>query len=172
MDPDDAQRPTGPRSIEDVSEYPRPPRVEPANVAAQIWIGDMLACDAAADSVLRVLETFHPPGIYFPRAAFAPGVLRPFAQGRTSYCEFKGTATYLDLHGPDGIVLSEAGWTYPSPTPGYELLANLVAVYPGSMTRCTLDGEAVTAQPGNFYGGWITSAVTGPIKGAPGTTHW
>ena len=34
----------------------------------------------------------------------------------------------------------------------------------------TLDGEQVKAQPGDFYGGWITSTVTrGPFKGGPGT---
>jgi len=28
------------------------------------------------------------------------------------------------------------------------------------------------AQPGDFYGGWITSAVTGPFKGGPQTLGW
>jgi len=30
----------------------------------------------------------------------------------------------------------------------------------------------VTAQPGDFYGGWVTSHVVGPFKGAPGTMGW
>jgi hypothetical protein len=38
--------------------------------------------------------------------------------------------------------------------------------------RATVDGEPVEAQPGDFYGGWITSAVRGPFKGGPGTTGW
>jgi hypothetical protein len=38
--------------------------------------------------------------------------------------------------------------------------------------KATVDGEQVKAQPGDFYGGWITSAVTGPFKGGPGTTGW
>jgi hypothetical protein len=38
--------------------------------------------------------------------------------------------------------------------------------------RCTVDGEVVQPQPGSFYGGWITSRVTGPFKGAPGTSGW
>jgi uncharacterized protein (DUF427 family) len=29
-----------------------------------------------------------------------------------------------------------------------------------------------TAQPGDFYGGWISSEVTGPFKGGPGTLGW
>src|SRR5208283_2669639 len=27
-------------------------------------------------------------------------------------------------------------------------------------------------KPGNFYGGWITSDISGPFKGAPGTQFW
>ena len=33
-------------------------------------------------------------------------------------------------------------------------------------------GEEVVAQAGDFSGGWITAAVTGPFKGAPGTSGW
>jgi hypothetical protein len=32
---------------------------------------------------------------------------------------------------------------------------------------CWIDGERVTAQPGGFYGGWITGRVEGPFKGDP-----
>jgi hypothetical protein len=45
-------------------------------------------------------------------------------------------------------------------------------MYPEAATRCELDGERVGPQPGSFYGGWITSWISGPIKGAPGTEHW
>ena len=62
--------------------------------------------------------------------------------------------------------------TYPEPSRGFEVLRDHVAVYPGRLDRCTVDGEVVEAQPGDFYGGWITSRVTGPFKGAPGTTGW
>ena len=65
-----------------------------------------------------------------------------------------------------------AAWFYPAPTPGYEALADRVAVYPAAMERCTVDGETVTAQEGDFYGGWITSWIVGPFKGALGTWGW
>jgi hypothetical protein len=32
--------------------------------------------------------------------------------------------------------------------------------------------EVVQAQEGDFYGGWITSKIVGPFKGAPGTLGW
>jgi hypothetical protein len=38
--------------------------------------------------------------------------------------------------------------------------------------KATVDGERVEAQPGGYYGGWITSAPTGPFKGGPGTGGW
>ncbi|GAB3126623.1 DUF427 domain-containing protein [Glaciibacter psychrotolerans] len=115
--------------------------------------------------VVRVLETSHPPVYYLPRSAFAPGVLQP-APGQT-FCEFKGEARYLSVGSAVG-----AAWFYPAPTAGFELLADRVAVYPGAMERCTVDGESVTAQDGDFYGGWITSRIVGPFKGAPGTWGW
>jgi uncharacterized protein (DUF427 family) len=115
--------------------------------------------------VVRVLETSHPPVYYLPRSAFAAGVLRP-AAGH-SFCEFKGEASYLAVGDAD-----RAAWYYPAPSPGYEALQNRVAVYPASMDRCTVDGETVTAQEGDFYGGWITTSVVGPFKGAPGTWGW
>jgi hypothetical protein len=40
------------------------------------------------------------------------------------------------------------------------------------MDECTVDGEVVDPNEGSFYGGWITSKVVGPFKGAPGTLGW
>jgi uncharacterized protein (DUF427 family) len=148
---------------ESVWNYPRPPRVEP--VAARITIELGGAVIAETTDAVRVLETSHPPVYYLPRAAFAAGVLQP-APGQ-SFCEFKGLAGYLSVGTEDG-----AAWFYPNPNLGYELLVDRVAVYPGRMERCSVDGETVTAQDGDFYGGWITAAVVGPFKGAAGTLGW
>ena len=41
-----------------------------------------------------------------------------------------------------------------------------------AVDRCTVNGEAVVPQPGGFYGGWVTSWVTGPFKGVPGSMGW
>ena len=43
---------------------------------------------------------------------------------------------------------------------------------PAAMDRCTVEGETVLPQPGGFYGGWITGNLRGPFKGEPGTMHW
>jgi hypothetical protein len=40
------------------------------------------------------------------------------------------------------------------------------------MDACYLDDERVRPQPGGFYGGWVTDALAGPIKGVPGSAGW
>ncbi|WP_411375610.1 DUF427 domain-containing protein [Arthrobacter sp. MPF02] len=152
---------------ESVWDYPRPPRVEPASERILIFLGGELIVDTT-DS-LRVLEMSHPPVYYLPRSAFTPGALEPAAG--SSFCEFKGSARYLTVRG-GGVAAERAAWFYPDPAAGFEALADRVTVYPGRMDRCEVDGEQVLPQPGNFYGGWITSRVVGPFKGGPGTTGW
>jgi uncharacterized protein (DUF427 family) len=154
-------------TVESVWDYPRPPRVEPSRELVEVELGGRVV--ASTTSSWRVLETSHPPTYYLPRAAFGPGVLRP-ATGH-SWCEWKGQADYFDLVADD-VVAARAGWTYELPSPGFEVLAGAVAVMPGLVDRCTVDGEVVTPQAGSFYGGWITSRVVGPFKGGAGTSGW
>ncbi|MGH8916859.1 MAG: DUF427 domain-containing protein, partial [Actinomycetes bacterium] len=80
-------------------------------------------------------------------------------------------ARYWDVRGGDQLARS-AGWSYPDPTAGFVDLADHVAVYCAAMDRCLVGGEEATPQPGGFYGGWVTSWVVGPFKGAPGTMGW
>ncbi len=152
---------------ESVWDYPRPPCLEPFEGRITVELGGRVI--ASTDRSWRVLETSHPPTYYLPRAAFAAGVLRP-APG-SSWCEWKGQARYFDLV-TDAAVAAKAAWTYPNPTPGFEPIADAIAVLAGQVDRCTVDGETVVAQPGGFYGGWITSRVVGPFKGIPGSTGW
>ena len=152
---------------ESVWDYPRPPRLERFEGRITIELGGEVI--ASTQGAWRVLETSHPPTYYLPRTAFAEGVLRD-APG-SSWCEWKGQARYFDLF-TAGRAAPKAAWTYPHPTPGFEPIANAVAVMAGQVDRCTVDGETVTPQPGGFYGGWITSAVVGPFKGGPGSAGW
>jgi uncharacterized protein (DUF427 family) len=152
---------------ESVWDYPRPPRVEPSDRLVTVVLGGVEVCRTSR--AWRVLETSHPPGWYLPREDWLPGALEP-ADG-SSYCEFKGVASYLDVVG-GGARAPRAAWTYPSPTSAYAVLADAVAVYPAAMDACVVDGERVRPQEGGFYGGWITDDVVGPFKGAPGTLGW
>jgi len=152
---------------ESVWDYPRPPRVERVRSRVQIDFGGVRIADT--DDVVRVLETSHPPVYYLPVAAFGDALVP--AEG-ASFCEFKGAARYFDVRGGGEALAPHAAWTYPQPMPGYEVLADRVALYAGPMDRVVVGGEAVEPQPGGFYGGWITSDIAGPFKGVPGSMGW
>lgn len=152
---------------ESVWDFPRPPRVEAVPDRVTVTFGGSRIIDTT--DAVRVLETSHPPVYYILRSHVAEGVLTG-ASG-TSWCEFKGEARYLSVNA-GGRIAARAAWYYPSPSRGFEALSDRIALYPGLMDECTVDGEVVHAQEGDFYGGWITSRVVGPFKGAPGTTSW
>ena len=162
--------PPGPGQ-ESVWDYPRPPAVVPSDEHVVVRLGDTVVVDTRR--ALRVLETSHPPTYYLPLADVAPGALVPVA-GASTVCEFKGRATYHDVGGTDAgarVVRPRAAWGYPDPRPGYEALLDHVALYPAGLV-CTVDGEVVEAQEGDFYGGWRTRRVVGPFKGGAGTWGW
>ena len=148
-------------------DYPRPPRVEPTADVVEVTLGGLLV--ARTTRALRVLETSHPPTYYLPMEAFAPGSLVP--TGGQSFCEWKGVAAYFDVVAGSAVA-ERAAWGYPYPTTAFQALRDHVALYPAAMDACTVDGEVVAAQPGDFYGGWITSRVVGPFKGIAGSRGW
>ena len=153
---------------ESVWDYPRPPRVEPTPRRIRVELGGETIVDTTRAQ--RVLETSHPPVYYVTLADVSPGVLDP-ADGATTFCEWKGTASYLDVSA-GGRRATRAAWTYRDPRPGYEAIRDAIAFYPSRMDACFVDDERVVAQPGDFYGGWITSDVVGPFKGERGTSGW
>jgi uncharacterized protein (DUF427 family) len=161
--PDFAETP-GPGQ-ESVWDYPRPPKLAPDARRVEVYHGDQMI--ASSSMTCRVLETASPPGFYIPPQDVKRQLLDP-APG-SSVCEWKGVAEYWRLSAePDaGIV----GWSYPEPTPAFEHIRGWLSFYP-SVLACYVAGERVRAQPGRFYGGWVTREVIGPFKGAPGTEHW
>jgi uncharacterized protein (DUF427 family) len=150
-----------------VHDFPRPPAIERETRRVRIVLGGETILDNPGG--WRVLETTHPPTYYLPIPAFRAGALVP--RPRRSVCEWKGTARYFSVSG-GGRTENDAAWCYPDPSPAYAALADHVAVYAGRMDGCFLDDERVLPQPGGFYGGWITSDLIGPFKGAPGTEFW
>ena len=150
-----------------VWDYPRPPALVPSERRVRVELGGVTIADSTR--VLRVLETSHPPTIYVPPRDVALGYVRP-GRGR-SVCEWKGVARYHDLAVGDRRV-EGAAWSYPDPVQAFAELRDHLCFYPSRVDACWLDDERVTAQPGDFYGGWITSELEGPFKGSPGTMGW
>ncbi|MBW4559717.1 MAG: DUF427 domain-containing protein [Mojavia pulchra JT2-VF2] len=152
---------------ESVWDYPRPPRLEETNKHIEIIFNEVKIVDT--HNAKRVLETSHPPVYYIPPADIKMEYL--FLTPQSSFCEWKGRAGYYTLRVGDKEV-ENAGWFYPNPTSNFASLKDHIAFYAHIMDACYVDGEKVQPQPGNFYGGWITSDIVGPFKGSPGTWGW
>ncbi len=157
--------PVGPGQ-ESAWDYPRPPRLEQSHRHVVVRLGDVTLADTRR--AWRVMETSHPPSWYLPADDVAMQHLRP-GEGR-SLCEWKGQADYLDV-AVDEVLLPRVAWRYRHPVPAFAPIAGHIAFYPGAV-ECTVDDQPVQAQPGGFYGGWITPDVVGPFKGDEGTWGW
>jgi uncharacterized protein (DUF427 family) len=152
---------------ESVWDYPRPPRLEPSSSTIQVIFNNVII--AESQHTQRVLETSHPPVYYIP----PEDINMEYCQlsKRSSFCEWKGQAAYYNVVVGDQQAIN-AAWFYPQPTPSFAAIQHYVAFYPSSMGACYVDGELVQSQPGDFYGGWITSKIVGPFKGGANTWGW
>jgi len=116
--------------------------------------------------------------------------------GASSFCEWKGRAKYYELVVGDGN-RARAAWQYPNPNtkivPGshgwknfgsgkatgvggnFGPIADMISFYASKVDEAYVAGERVTAQEGDFYGGWLTSWISDGgqgIKGGLGTMGW
>jgi len=149
-----------------VWDFPRPPElVRDLREIVVMWGKTLVARTRGA---WAVRETSHPPTFYLPLADVDLALLRPAGGG--SFCEWKGPARYWDLRN-DASSLVQVAWSYPQPFAGAEPLADCIAFYAHHLD-CTVGGAPVIAQPGGFYGGWITPDLSGPFKGGPGSSGW
>lgn len=152
---------------ESVWDYPRPPRLERVDETLRVEFAGRTVAETR--NGWRVLETSHPPVYYIPPT----DVLRDglAAAAGSSWCEFKGAAAYWHLVVGDRRA-GNAAWSYPYPTQAFRPIAGHLAFYASRVDACFVGDERVAAQEGDFYGGWITSRIVGPFKGAPGTRGW
>src|SRR5215203_1452528 len=91
-----------------VWDFPRPPTLVQWHEKVVVRLGGTVVAETT--EAWCVLETSHPPTYYLPPAAFTDGALQP-TEG-TSYCEWKGMASYLDVVA-GGTVARRSAWTYP-----------------------------------------------------------
>lgn len=157
---------------ESVWDYPRPPEVRDAEASLRIaFAGEEIA---STQRGLRICETAGAPVYFFPPEDVRAEVLRYHPQP-ASFCEWKGAATYIDLVVGEQR-RAEAAFTYADPLDdlgqGYSRVAGWIAFYAGRVDEAWVGDELASPQPGGFYAGWVTSRITGPIKGAPGSEGW
>ncbi len=152
---------------ESVWDYPRPPVVVPTSEHVVIVHRGVTIADTR--QALRVLETSQPPAYYLPPADVAMDHL--FRTRHRTFCEWKGAASYWAVQVGDEVVY-DAAWAYLQPSTPFRAITGHLAFYAQKVDECWVDGERVQANPGAFYGGWITAKVVGPFKGDPGTELW
>lgn len=151
---------------ESVWDYPRPPRLVRDVRSVRVVHRDQPVAESSR--TMRVLETASPPTFYIPRQDVRVDLLVP---GRgSSHCEWKGEASYWSLR-VGGELLENVAWSYENPYPEFAAIRGYLSFYPGHV-ECRVGGERVAAQPGGFYGGWVTSEIVGPFKGESGTGDW
>ncbi len=152
----------GQRSVWD---FPRPPVIERVGERVLAKYLDKTIVDT--QHALAVLETASPPTYYIPQDDVEMDLLEQIP-GKSSYCEWKGEASYWGLK---ENMNRPVAWSYANPFPEFEELKDYLAFYPQHL-ECFVGESRVTAQPGEFYAGWITPDLTGPFKGDGGTSHW
>jgi uncharacterized protein (DUF427 family) len=152
---------------ESVWDYPRPPKLEKVTSSVEVFFGGRRI--ASTNKALRILETSHPPTVYIPVQDIESDCL--IRSNQTTFCEWKGKGNYYHLQSEE-LKVENAAWYYPKPKATYAELKNCIAFYPSKVDACFIDGQKVVAQQGDFYGGWITSKIVGPFKGAPNTFGW
>lgn len=152
---------------ESVWDYPRPPRLERTLRRIRAVVAGVTIADSRA--AWRVLETSHPPTYYLPSDDVRMDLLQRSEKG--SHCEWKGRAHYYDAL-VDGVRVASIAWAYATPTKDFEAIRGHLAFYLPRLDEGLVEEERAVAQPGGFYGGWITSDLAGPFKGASGSWGW
>lgn len=97
---------------------------EPGRVTVR-WAGRVIADSTSA---LRLAEASYPAVHYVPRADVDPAVLTE--SSHTTYCPYKGTASYHGLRQADGTEVADKVWFYPQPHDAVASIADHVAFYP------------------------------------------
>jgi uncharacterized protein (DUF427 family) len=101
-----------------------PITIEPTRSRVTVEHAGHVVADTSHSLTLQ--EADYPPVQYVPLADVDPGALQP--SSHTSWCPFKGKATYYDLVVGDQVV-PNAVWTYRKPHDAVAEVADHVAFY-------------------------------------------
>jgi uncharacterized protein (DUF427 family) len=102
-----------------------PITIEPTSRQVTVRLGGQVIVDTGSALTLR--EASYPPVQYVPLADIDPAVLEP--SSKTSWCPYKGTASYYDVRVGDRVV-HDALWAYPSPHDAVAEIKDHAAFYP------------------------------------------
>ena len=108
---------------------------EPGTVTLHV-AGEVIARSSRA---VHLAEQRHAPVLYMPREDLIDGFFE--STDHTTYCPFKGTATYLSIRAGD-IVLDNAVWCYAEPYDEMEDIRGYVSFYMDRIDDLQIDGAS------------------------------
>lgn len=103
-----------------------PITIEPTKGRVQVRINGQLVADTT--SALELREATLPAVQYIPLGDVVQEVLT--RTDTSTYCPFKGEASYYSVTTAGGETVADAIWTYEAPYPAVAAIAGHVAFYP------------------------------------------
>jgi uncharacterized protein (DUF427 family) len=102
-----------------------PITIEPTGGRVVVRVGEQVIADSP--NALTLQESTYPAVQYIPMADVDQSVLRPTET--STYCPFKGDASYYSVQTPDGQTVDDVIWTYEKPHPAMAEITGYVAFY-------------------------------------------
>jgi uncharacterized protein (DUF427 family) len=103
-----------------------PITVEPTSGRVVARVGGKVVADSQHALTLR--ESTYPPVQYIPMSDVDQNVLHK--TDTSTYCPYKGDASYYSVESGAGDLVADAIWTYDSPYPAVAEIEGHVAFYP------------------------------------------
>ena len=102
-----------------------PITIESKQIPVRILLAGIVVLDAKSHFELH--EAKYPPAIYLPRDQINLKHLE--RSTHSTWCPYKGEASYFHMRRTDGALIENAVWTYESPFPAVQKIENALAVY-------------------------------------------
>jgi len=108
-----------------IPDATHPITVRPTVGRVRVSVGGAPVADSTR--ALSLAESTYPVVQYIPVEDVDPAALRPSAT--TTYCPFKGEASYYSVATPDGATHADLVWTYEHPYAAVAEIADHIAFY-------------------------------------------
>ncbi len=107
-----------------------PITVEPAGERVVVRVGDTVVADTRSALVLK--EADYPPAFYLPADDVNAALLEQ--SDTTTYCPYKGDATYRSVRLDADTVVEDAAWVYEHPNVAVAEVLDHLSFYPGKVS--------------------------------------
>lgn len=118
--------------------------ITPTGKRVTVHVNGELVADTF--QALTVRESTYPEVQYIPLGDVVSDLL--LRSATSTYCPYKGYASYYSIKSADGPVTEDAIWTYQRPHPAASAIAGHLAFYPGkadiAVDGSVFDGSAPT----------------------------